>query len=75
MASTLPGEPEVGLHWGWGDIKDLKKGTITCTIMDDTLPSGPIKRRIIAQALFDRCDREAACEEAWLYFEQHQTIP
>ena len=63
-----------GIALGWEDVRDLKEGTITCTILDDTLPGGPVERTITAQAPFDRCDREAAYEEAWHYFEEHQTV-
>ena len=61
-----------GIALGWEDVLDLKKGTITCIVMDDTMPGEPVERTITAQAPFDRCNREAAYEEAWQYFEQHQ---
>ena len=68
-----PQRTRSGIALGWEDVRDLKKGTITCAILDDTVPGGPVERTITAQAPFDRCDREAAYEEAWHYFEQHQT--
>lgn len=39
------------------------------TIMDDTMPGGPIERTIEYVAPFDRCDREEDYETAWAFFE------
>ncbi|MCG6134003.1 MAG: N-6 DNA methylase [Nostoc sp. LLA-1] len=55
---------------GWEDIKDMKTGTIERTIIDDTMPGGPIERTIIYQAPFDRCDREEDYHIAWEAFEK-----
>lgn len=54
---------------GWEDIKDMKTGTVERTIIDDTMPGGPIERTIIYQAPFDRCDREEDYHTAWEAFE------
>lgn len=40
------------------------------TIMDDTMPGGPIERTIEYVAPFDRCDREQDYETAWNFFEE-----
>ena len=40
------------------------------TIMDDTMPGGPVERTIEYVAPFDRCDREQDYETAWKYFEE-----
>lgn len=40
------------------------------TIMDDTMPGGPIERIIEYVAPFDRCDREQDYETAWKFFEK-----
>lgn len=40
------------------------------TIMDDTMPGGPIERTIEYVAPFDRCDREQDYEIAWKFFEE-----
>lgn len=40
------------------------------TIMDDTMPGGPIERTIEYVAPFDRCDREQDYETAWKFFEE-----
>ncbi|RHU25995.1 class I SAM-dependent DNA methyltransferase [Firmicutes bacterium TM09-10] len=40
------------------------------TIMDDTMPGGPVERTIEYFAPFDRCDREQDYETAWKFFEE-----
>lgn len=40
------------------------------TIMDDTIPGGPVERIIEYVAPFDRCDREQDYETAWKFFEE-----
>jgi hypothetical protein len=54
----------------WEPIKTMKSGSITRTIMDDTLPSGPRERTIVYEAPFDRCNREKDYETAWAEFER-----
>ena len=44
---------------------DLKEGTVTRKIMDDTMPGGPVERTIHYEAPFDRCDREEDYRAAW----------
>ena len=66
-----PDRRESGIALGWNDIKDLTSGTISRTLMDDTLPGGPRERTITYTAPFDRCDREADYETAWTFFESH----
>ena len=61
---------EDGIPLGWEDIRDLKRGVITRTIMDDTLPGGPFERTIEYHAPFDRCDREEDYRTAWVAFEK-----
>ena len=39
------------------------------TIIDDTMPGGPVERTIEYVAPFDRCDREQDYETAWKFFE------
>jgi len=55
---------------GWNDVKDLKSGTVSQTILDDTQPGGPKERKIVYEAPFDRCDRERDYEIAWAHFEK-----
>lgn len=40
------------------------------TIIDDTMPGGPIERTIEYHAPFDRCDREQDYDTAWRFFEE-----
>ena len=54
---------------GWEDIFGMQSGTVSRTIMDDTLPGGPIERTITYEAPFDRCDRVQDYRLAWAFFE------
>lgn len=40
------------------------------TVMDDTIPDGPVERTIEYVAPFDRCDRNQDYETAWEFFEK-----
>ena len=52
-------------------IKDAPAGKkFYRTIMDDTMPGGPVERTIEYIAPFDRCDREQDYETAWKFFEE-----
>ena len=52
-------------------IKDIIPGTkYAKTIIDDTVPNGPIERNIEYIAPFARCDREQDYETAWKFFEE-----
>ena len=53
---------------GWEDIADMTSGTVFRTIVDDTLPGGPVERTITYEAPFDRCDRVEDYRVAWEYF-------
>jgi hypothetical protein len=48
----------------------MKSGSVSRTIMDDTLPSGPQKRTIVYEAPFDHCNREQDYETVWAEFER-----
>ena len=61
---------ENGIALGWEDVRDLNHGVVTRTIMDDTLPGGPVERTIEYHAPFDRCDREEDYRTAWAAFER-----
>lgn len=62
---TTPTRSEENISLGWEDIRDLKEGTVTRRIQDDTMPGGPIERTIRYEAPFDRCDREEDYRAAW----------
>lgn len=49
-------------------IKDMKTGSYTQMITDDTLPDGPIERTTEYIAPFDKCNREKDYEEIWREF-------
>jgi len=61
---------ENSIALGWEDVRDLNHGVVTRTIMDDTLPGGPLERTIEYHAPFDRCDREEDYRTAWAAFEE-----
>lgn len=58
-------KPKDGDPIGWNDIKDLQTGTAQRTILDTTLPTGPIERTITYQAPFTKCDREKDYQQVW----------
>ena len=55
---------------GWNDIRDLDEGNVSCTVIDDTLPGGPLERVIAYCAPFSRPDRENDYRQAWATFAQ-----
>lgn len=53
------------------EMKDAPAGKkFYRTIIDDTMPGGPVERTIEYVAPFDRCDREKDYEIAWKFFEE-----
>ncbi len=67
---VTPERPLGGISVGWEDVKDLKHGTVTKEVLDDTMPGGPRKRTISYVAPFTRCDREEDYRQAWDVFSQ-----
>ena len=63
-----PATDQTGIALGWEDIRHLSEGAVTRRIVDDTLRSGPIERRIAYSAPFDRRDREQDYRTAWHAF-------
>jgi hypothetical protein len=55
---------------GWEDIQEMTSGTVSRTIVDDTLPGGSVERTITYEAPFDRCDRVGDYRVVWGYFEK-----
>ncbi|MCX5943737.1 MAG: hypothetical protein NTZ53_00145, partial [Cyanobacteria bacterium] len=55
---------------GWEDIAEMQSGSVSRTILDDTLPGGPVERTITYEAPFDRCDRVGDYRIAWEFFEK-----
>jgi hypothetical protein len=50
---------------GWEDIQTMTTGTVSRTIVDDTLPGGPVERTITYQAPWVRCDRVEDYRLSW----------
>jgi len=55
---------------GWEDIAAMASGTVSRTIIDDTLSGGPVERTITYEAPFDLCDRVKDYRVAWEFFEK-----
>jgi hypothetical protein len=53
---------------GWEDIQHETIGTFTRTILDDTLPGGPVERTISYEAPWSLCDRVEDYRAAWEFF-------
>jgi hypothetical protein len=56
----------------WESIREMKSGTVSREIENDTLPSGPQKRVVTYEVPFDRCDREQDYKTAWAEFERRR---
>ena len=69
-----PGRSETNISLGWEDVKIMKSGVVTKTVMDDTLPGGPTERTVEYHAPFDRCDREEDYAQAWEHFKRRKEI-
>jgi hypothetical protein len=55
---------------GWEDIQGMKSGTVSRTILDDTLPGGPVERTITYEAPWTLCNRVEDYRVAWEFFEE-----
>jgi hypothetical protein len=55
---------------GWEDICDMTSGTVSRTLIDDTLPDGPHERTIAYEAPFARYNRVEDYRVAWEFFER-----
>jgi hypothetical protein len=55
---------------GWEDVQHLDCAIIERTILDDTVPNGPIERVIQYVAPFDLSSREQDYQTVWQHFEQ-----
>jgi hypothetical protein len=53
----------------WNAIKDMQSGTITRTITDTTLPTGPVERVIEYHAPYTRNNREQDYATVWAKLE------
>jgi methylase of polypeptide subunit release factors len=53
---------------GWEDIQDMTSGTVSRTIVDDTLPGGPVERTITYEAPWSKCERVEDYRGVWGVF-------
>ena len=63
-----PASERTGIALGWEDVRGLTEAVVTRRVTDATLPDGPdgpVERRIVYNAPFDRCDREQDYRVAW----------
>jgi hypothetical protein len=60
---------------GWEDIQTMTSGTVSRTIVDDTLPGGPVERTITYQAPWVKCDRVEDYRVVWGYCGLHEVNP
>jgi hypothetical protein len=58
---------------GWEDIQHETSGIVSRTILDDTLPGGPVERTINYEAPWTLCHRVEDYRVAWDYFERAGT--
>jgi len=66
----LDGDQSYGVSTAeWKKIQNIRAGTVTRAVVDQTLPDGPHERVIVYHAPFDCMDREADYAEAWAFFE------
>jgi len=54
----------------WEEVRHQVDGFVELAIEDDTMPGGPVKRKVVYEAPFDRCDREADYAQAWAEFKR-----
>jgi hypothetical protein len=55
---------------GWEDIAAMKTGSVSRTILDDTLPGGPVERTITYEAPWSTCNRVEDYRVVWGFFEK-----
>jgi type I restriction-modification system DNA methylase subunit len=52
----------------WESIRNMKSGTYCKTVLDDTMPGGPVERTITYVAPFTKCNRIEDYKNAWEFF-------
>jgi hypothetical protein len=60
---------------GWEDIQHETSGVFERTILDDTLPGGPVERTITYEAPWTLCDRVQDYRVVWSFFETEGGTP
>lgn len=67
------GLPGVGLaRTEWNEVKGMESGTVSRTVTDTTLPTGPVERTIVHEAPFTRCDREQDYATVWAKLDERE---
>jgi hypothetical protein len=70
------GLPGVGFTRAeWNTIKDMQSGTVTRTVLDTTLPTGPIERVIEYTAPFTLQNRETDYATVWAKLDENLASP
>jgi len=70
------GLPGVGFTRAeWNAIKDMQSGTVTRTITDTTLPTGPVERTLEYTAPFTLQNRETDYATVWAKLDAKNVIP
>jgi hypothetical protein len=70
------GLPGVGFTRAeWNAIKDMQSGTVTRTITDTTLPTGPVERTLEYTAPFTLQNRETDYATVWAKLDAMSAIP
>jgi hypothetical protein len=60
---------------GWEDIQHETSGVFERTILDDTLPGGPVERTIAYEPPWTLCDRVQDYRVVWAFFETEGGTP
>ena len=67
------GLPGVGLDRAeWNGVRALQSGTVTRSVTDTTLPTGPVERQLVWHAPFTKCDRETDYATVWRKLEERK---
>ena len=62
---TTPEGTKAGIALGWEDVRDLREGTITRNVTDDTTTAGAGSTDIAYHAPFDNSTRESDYDASW----------
>jgi hypothetical protein len=72
--TSSKGLPGVGFTRAeWNEIRDMKSGSVSRTVTDNTLPAGPVERTIEYVAPFTRCDREQDYATVWAKLDERES--
>jgi hypothetical protein len=66
--------PRAGEPIGWNDIKDMKSGSVNRSVLDTTLPTGPLERVIEYTAPFTLQNRETDYATVWAKLDEQARV-